>query len=337
MVSKKEQLGKAANWARGQTAVWPEQSGLERLRTALLLMKSLHFSCDALHRRTLATLEDGSSWRYGYNGRDELIGGKRYWSDSQPVAGQQFEYTYDNIGNRITSKSGGDDRGAGLRPASYSVNDANEYVAITNAAYKDIIGVALNDNSVTVNGGPADRRQEYFHREVAVGNSSGPAWQATTIGVTNGGTGSGTNGGFLWPAASQTLAYDASGNLTNDGVWSYRWDSENRLVEMVMAANISNLPGSQRKKLEFAYDNQGRRIRKTVSNWVSGNWSQVSDSLFVYDGWNLITALNGSRAPAATFVWGLDLSGSEGGAGVKGSTHQIVRLALKNLSNPQID
>ena len=30
---------------------------------------------------------------------------------------------------------------------------------------------------------------------------------------------------FLPPAA-QTFAYDADGNLTNDGVWTYAWDAE---------------------------------------------------------------------------------------------------------------
>ena len=116
-------------------------------------------------------------------------------------------------------------------------------------------------------------------------------------------------------AASPLLAYDASGNLTNDGVWSYRWDSDNRLLEMSMVANISNLPSAQRKKLKFAYDNQGRRIRKTVSCWVPGNWAEIGEYLFLYDGWNLIATLSSSRAPLTTFVWGLDLSGSQDGAG----------------------
>ena len=293
------------------------------------------YAYDALHRRTRALLEDGSSWRYGYNGRDELIGGKRYWSDSQPVAGQQFEYAYDNIGNRTTSKSGGDASGANLRTASYSADAANQYTTVATPGYQNIIGVALNDNSVTVNGGQADRRQEYFHREISVANGSGPIWQSNNIAVAIGGSGSSTNGGCVWPAASQSLAYDASGNLTNDGVWSYRWDSENRLLEMTMAANISNLPGTQRKKLEFAYDFQGRRIRKIVSNWVSGNWSQVADYLFVYDGWNLSATLSSSRAPLTIFLWGLDLSGSEQGAGGVAGLLIERQFAGPQLANPQ--
>ncbi len=39
---------------------------------------------DALNRRTRATLEDGSRWRYAYDDRDELITGKRTWADWTP-------------------------------------------------------------------------------------------------------------------------------------------------------------------------------------------------------------------------------------------------------------
>jgi YD repeat-containing protein len=65
---------------------------------------------DSMHRRTPATLEDGSRWQYDYNDRHELIGGKRYWADWTPMAGQQFEYAFDNIGNRTSSKADGDER-----------------------------------------------------------------------------------------------------------------------------------------------------------------------------------------------------------------------------------
>ena len=39
-----------------------------------------------------------------------MIKNNWYWSDWTPVAGQQFEYAFDDIGNRKSTKSGGDDR-----------------------------------------------------------------------------------------------------------------------------------------------------------------------------------------------------------------------------------
>ena len=37
-----------------------------------------------------------------------------------PVAGQQFEYAFDDIGNRTQTKAGGDENGWNLRPAGYT-------------------------------------------------------------------------------------------------------------------------------------------------------------------------------------------------------------------------
>jgi RHS repeat-associated protein len=72
-------------------------------------------------------------------------------------------------------------------------------------------------------------------------------------------------------------------------------------------------------KLNFAYDAQGRRIRKQVFAWTGSAWATTpaSDLRFLYDGWNLLAEYNAlaSNAVVRTHVWGLDLSGSEQGAG----------------------
>ena len=52
------------------------------------------------------TLADGSLWVYQYDSLGQVKSGKRYWSDWTPVAGQQFEYTLDDIGNRSESRQG---------------------------------------------------------------------------------------------------------------------------------------------------------------------------------------------------------------------------------------
>ena len=43
-------------------------------------------------------------------------------SDGSPVAGQQFEYAFDEIGNRRWTRAGGDNGGSGLRLARYTNN-----------------------------------------------------------------------------------------------------------------------------------------------------------------------------------------------------------------------
>src|SRR5205085_5914277 len=66
--------------------------------------------------------------------------------------------------------------------------------------------------------------------------------------------------------------------------------------------------------IKFEYDWKGRRIRKRVYSDVAGS-TLARDTIFVYDGWNLVAELDTSHSPLRTYMWGLDLSGSLQGAG----------------------
>lgn len=265
---------------------------------------------DSLDRRIQATLEDGSLWKYDYNDRDELTAARRFWPDWAPVSGQQFAYDYDNIGNRKTASSGGDTNGWNLRTASYTANSLNEYTSIAIPGYKDICGVALAANGVTVNGGTADRKMEYFHREISIANGNGPLWNDVTVAS----GGASDTGGLVFPANTQTLTYDEDGNLTFDGIWTYEWDAENRLITMTMT-NLANLDHTNRLRLEFVYDHQGRRIAKTVKSWTGSAFANPVTKLFLYDDWSLIAELGVNGSLLRSYLWGEDLGGVDGGAG----------------------
>jgi RHS repeat-associated protein len=261
------------------------------------------------HRRLRATLADGSAWSYDYNDRNELVSAKRVWPDHAPVAGQQFEFGYDPIGNRTSARSGGDTDGLNLRSVSYSANNLNQYTTVTTPGYEAIVGVALATNLVTVNSLTADRKGEYFHRELAISNGSGPVWQAVSV-VSGGQTNSGN---FLFPPYTQNPTYDEDGNLKQDGLWLYSWDAENRLKAI---ESVSAVPSAAKRKLEFGYDFLGRRIWRKVYTW-SGSWVLSSHVRFVQDGWNLIAELNAlsSNAPVRSYLWGQDVSGTMDAAG----------------------
>jgi hypothetical protein len=190
-----------------------------------------------------------------------LTGAGRFWSDWTAVTGQQYGYNFDNIGNRTTAQSG-----SVGSTVSYTVNSLNEYSGITTPGSKDIIGLAVATSAVTVNGGAADRKGEYFHKAITVGNSGGPVWQE----VTNSAGGATVTGGLAFPANSQSLAYDADGNLTFDGIWTYQWDAENRLISMSMT-NIAGIANSTRLRLDFTYDFMNRRVSKVVSTNSTGS------------------------------------------------------------------
>jgi RHS repeat-associated protein len=262
------------------------------------------YAYDALNRRTRATLEDSSLWSYNYDDRDELTGANRYWYDAQSVSGQQFGYSYDNIGNRTQSS-------VGSQPATiYTANNVDQYTGILTPGLKEICGAALATNSVAVNSGTADRHGEYFHRQISVANSGGPIWQS----VTNSSGGINITNGTVCPANSQTLSYDADGNLSFDGIWVYQWDGENRLISMTMT-NVSGIASSNRLQLKFAYDFMGRRVGKIVSTWNGTAFVSQSTNYFVYDGWNLIAVFNPQSSILQSFMWGNDLSGTMNQAG----------------------
>jgi len=176
-----------------------------------------------------------------------------------------------------------------------------------------MMGIARATETITLNGNQVPyRKGEYYYTNLVVNNASVAQWQQ--LSVADGGR-SPTNGYVYLPKTQEILNYDTDGNLTNDGRWSYVWDAENRLVRMEPSGTVT-VPDGAKRKIEFAYDPQGRRIQKAVCAWVSSAWSIILSNRFVYDGWNVATELNATNNNVIrSYMWGLDLSGSLQGAG----------------------
>jgi len=101
------------------------------------------------------------------------------------------------------------------------------------------------------------------------------------------------------------LKYNTNGNLTNDGVRSYTYDAENRLIE------IQN----QQSKIINSYDGLGRKV--TTSEMTSGSGgapATLRQIDFIYDGWNVVLDFSPDEIENS-YIWGLDLSGTLQGAG----------------------
>jgi RHS repeat-associated protein len=67
--------------------------------------------------------------------------------------------------------------------------------------------------------------------------------------------------------------YDAAGNVTNDGVHTYQYDSENRIVSVDGGSTAS-----------YAYDHQNRRYKKTIGSTVTHYVWQGSQVLAEHNG-----------------------------------------------------
>jgi RHS repeat-associated protein len=115
--------------------------------------------------------------------------------------------------------------------------------------------------------------------------------------------------------AESGLAYDADGNMTQDGAWHYRYDGENRLKEMEKKDGT--------KTLQFAYDYLNRRVRKTIRNGTPAA-AVASSTKFVWSGWQLAAELDAGTGQTGTtflksYLWGVDFSNGSGAAGGAGA------------------
>ncbi len=288
---------------------------------------SYAYGYNLANQRTNAVAADSSYWQYQYDSFGQVTSGQKYWSDGTAVAGEQFGYAFDNIGNRQTAT-------VNANTGTYTANLLNQYTQRTVPGFVWELGNAASNATVTINLQPVTRKGLYFAGDLGVNNSSSAVYtQLVTVGVLkNAGTNNDdiqtiTTGRLFVAQSPEAFTNDSDGNLTSDGRWSYSWDAENRLIAM---QTLTNLPATvPQEKLLFGYDYMGRRISKVVSNFNGSAWSVVSNLKFVYDGWNLMAELNGTNGLVRSYMWGNDLSGSPQGAGGIGGL-----LAISNLQSP---
>jgi len=91
--------------------------------------------------------------------------------------------------------------------------------------------------------------------------------------------------------SGQALTRDANGNLTADGLRTYSWDAENRLVGIAY-------PGLPGKATAFAYDGLGRRT--TISETPAGGGSIVTTS-YIWCGQRVCQARDASNSPIRSY------------------------------------
>jgi len=279
---------------------------------------SFAYDYNSANQRTRVTLADGSYWVYTYDALGQVTSGRKYWGDGSLVAGQQFDYSFDDIGNRKQTRAGGDEHGNGKRVANYTVNDLNQYTQRDVPGAFDVMGVARGTVTVNGSGSGVHRKTEYFRKELSVNNSLAPQYQTVDVTATDG-TSLTETGGVYVAKTPEVFGYDLDGNMTNDGRWIFKWDAENRLIE---AKTIPGVPLAAERRLAFEYDNQGRRIRKTVYDRAEGG-TLLSEQKFIYDRWNLLATLDETNTVQQSFRWGTDLSGTMQGAGGVGGLLSI--------------
>lgn len=283
---------------------------------------------DAMNRRKKITREDGTRWNYGYNDKGEVTSGirEKTAAPNTAIPGWSHGYSFDEIGNRLATTTNG-------RASTYTANNLNQITSRTIPRAFDVIGKAATTAAVTVNSQATTRLDEFFYKELPAG--SGAVHVPYSVAATDAtGTPTTRNGGKLLPATPENSIYDLDGNLTSDGRFTYRWDAENRLIAMQTLATV---PVIAQRKLAFAYDAMGRRIRKTTWNGTAtGTWLPQLDLRFIHElgGWNILAEITADSKFLRTYTWGPDLSGNRSGAGgVGGLLFTNLRASNKTFAH----
>ena len=306
---------------------------------------------NAANRRDRHTREDGSYWQYSYNSKGEVTSGNKHLADGALLAGQQFGYDYDGIGNRTSATFGGDKDGNNKRNITYTqkANNTNQYDEIAREPYFNVIarapaGFSLTFSADKLDGTPipmvVDPVQGTYHRAEG-GLANNPGLDQIDVTVSDG---SDQDTGYLWYVSSiqREMYFDLDGNLTEDDKWTYIWDGENRLVKMELLKSSQSLYDVI--TIEFTYDWRGRRIGKTVKRTPHGSTAEQIDvdRRYVYDGWNLIAEFDMKQTSATNqifreYFWGLDLSGSRQGAGGVGGLLAVHHFNTNEITYPSYD
>lgn len=198
---------------------------------------SSEYQYDDLSRRTLLTYGNDANIVYSYDLGNRL---KRLTNNINETEAIDFNYAdYDKLGNRKSCK----------------INDANTQVYDYDKLYQ-LVYVDYNDGNETW----------YYYdklgnRTLMTYNTTDTIYDSNTLNqyVTVSGT---------------SYEYDKNGNLTYDGVQSYAYDCENRLLTVDAGSTAS-----------YKYDFAGRRIAKTAGGVTT---------TYLYDGDSVIAEYQGT-------------------------------------------
>ncbi len=298
-------------------------------RTPKGVMASFDYTYNQANQRVEVRREDHSLWRYEYDRFGQVIFGGKFAPNAEngnleAIPGHGFHYGFDDIGNRRQStrldtpfNSSGPAVGA---RSDYSVNLLNQNEGRTVPPIADLIGEtdpradllvrAENENGESR---PVDieRAGSQFRALAKVDNRQSAPTTTFEVEATLDGSSNTRSATVTTPASPVTYTHDPDGNLIQDESWHYVWNGENRLVTMYSHQNVAP---EKRKRLDFNYDYQGRRIEKVKSAWdrKSERYKQTDRTVYLYDSWNLISEISdkGKDSHLKSYLWGMDLSHS---------------------------
>jgi RHS repeat-associated protein len=263
---------------------------------------------------TGTTLGNGVSETYGYDANRMQLTSQVATQSGGPTGGlMNLTYSYQAAAGQMGAGSTAGNAGQ-LTSVSGTIGGVPESAAYT----YDNLGrlVTSNQTSNTVS---AQRRFAYdrWGNRTGMWDAVSGGNQIQSIALQQSGGAPTNQIASVTSGSTVNYVYDAAGNVTNDGVHTYQYDSENRIVSVDGGSTGS-----------YAYDNQNRRYKKTIGSTVTH---------YVWQGSQVLAEHNGSTgAVLVDYVY----SGSRMIAKVASGTTQYflrdrlsVRLSLDSGGN----
>lgn len=251
---------RTVNYPGGRTVIEDYDS---RMRlTAVNSGIGVSYSYDAGNRMLSRSYSNGVTAGYSYNNNNWITSVSHV---KLPTTIAQFNYTFDNEGNRLTSEK--IHRPANSEKYTYDPDDR-----LIN--YKE--GTLVGNNI------PSPLTQTQFNYD-GVGNRNNIVKDNDTTTYAYNNVNAYTN---ITDTVSVNPAYDANGNTLNDGRHAYGYDQENRLISADGGATAS-----------YKYDALGRRIQKVTASGTINyyyddqrvieerNVSDAAMATYVYGTW----------------------------------------------------
>jgi RHS repeat-associated protein len=211
---------------------------------------------------------------FTYDPIDRLTGAT--YKDGAAVLAQ-YGYTYDKADNRTTER-----RNETVSTGSF--NNVNELTSLSGGGVVGFTGTTTEEAAVTVGGQTAQTSLVGTRFEKAVALPTGTNTVTITAADPSGNTNSKNYRVVVNGGAAQSFTYDANGNLTSDGVRTYAWDAESRLIKITEGT----------KTTDIEYDGMHRWTRILERNGST----TTSDRRFIWDRFTLVEQRNGTSTTA---------------------------------------
>jgi RHS repeat-associated protein len=231
-------------------------------------------------------------------------------------AQEQLSWTYDAAHNLYQRVNGG-------LTQTFSVDAADQINSISRSGTFTHFGATpAPATNITVNGQGAARYGDFTFAASGLTLSDGTN-SFTTVATNVYGISSTNILNVNYPV-TVSMGWDRNGSLTNDGLRTFCFDSENRLTNVFVPGQWS---------MVVQYDGLNRmRVRRECD----GAGNVLSETRYLYDGKLVVQERDSNSVPLVTYTRGLDKSGSMQGAGGIGgllarTDHLQTNAALKTV------